>query len=81
MKTIILVLLLVACVSCAPWLDLFLGRQPTYNRQGPAHYEGRRHRQGKSGSERWKEICRTINVDNYAFPGRAPYPAAPVCPW
>ncbi|KAF7383385.1 hypothetical protein HZH66_012735 [Vespula vulgaris] len=38
-------------------------------------------RQGKTGKERWKDICRTINADPYASPGRSPYPAAPVCPW
>ena len=74
MKVILILLLLITCVLGAPWLDLFFGRNPYYGNEG-------RHRQGKNGKERWKEICRTINTDGFAFPGQVPYPAAPACPW
>ncbi|KAF7384763.1 hypothetical protein HZH68_014375 [Vespula germanica] len=52
-------------------------------RQRSDYYLNQRYqqRQGKTGKERWKDICRTINADPYASPGRSPYPAAPVCPW
>lgn len=65
--------MMIVCVLSAPWLDLLFG-EPYYRSEG-------RHRQGKSGGERWKEICRTINPDGFAYPGRVPYPSAPVCPW
>uniref|UniRef100_U5EKY8 Putative conserved secreted protein n=1 Tax=Corethrella appendiculata TaxID=1370023 RepID=U5EKY8_9DIPT len=29
----------------------------------------------------YKELCRVINANPYAFPGRVPYPAAPFCPY
>lgn len=68
MKLIGLLLLLIAYVSAAPWLDqLFAGynQQRQYN-----NAEGPRHREPKSGGkERWKEICRTIN------------PGYTACPW
>lgn len=79
MKLILLLLLLVNCVFCASWLDLFFPRPSSYSNQNNGPY--RQYRQGRGGKERWKEICRTINVDPYAFPGRAPYPVGPVCPW
>lgn len=79
MKILFAFLLLIATVFAAPWLEILFGDQLGYN------YDYRnqpyRRRQGKGGKERWKEICRTINVDPYAFPGRAPYPSGPVCPW
>lgn len=79
MKIWLLLLLLVATVSGAPWLDILFGGQPDYNYRAPKNQF--RRRQGKAGKERWKEICRTSNPDPFAFPGRAPYPSVPVCPW
>uniref|UniRef100_A0A2M4CIT2 Putative secreted protein n=1 Tax=Anopheles darlingi TaxID=43151 RepID=A0A2M4CIT2_ANODA len=29
----------------------------------------------------YKDICRVVNPAPYAMPGRAPYPAAPFCPY
>ncbi|EGK96402.1 AGAP013348-PA [Anopheles gambiae str. PEST] len=29
----------------------------------------------------YKDICRVVNPAPYALPGRAPYPAAPFCPY
>ncbi|XKL61956.1 hypothetical protein PGB90_001789 [Kerria lacca] len=59
----------------APWLDLFLNSFPqnTWSESG--------HRNVKSGKERYKQLCRVLNPDNYAFPEKIPYPAAPICPY
>lgn len=68
---VLVVMLLVLAVHAAPWLNWFT--------QGTS-----RHRlggSGRSGRDRFRSICRTINPDNYAFPGRAPYPSAPLCPY
>lgn len=82
MKTFFLLLLLIGNVLCVRWLDILLGQKP-YSNQRSDYYLNQRYqqRQGKTGKERWKDICRTINADPYASPGRSPYPAAPVCPW
>ncbi|KAK2587143.1 hypothetical protein KPH14_002901 [Odynerus spinipes] len=82
MKTLFLFFLLIGNVLCAPWLDILLG-QGSYGDQRSNNYLNQRYRQrqGRGGKERWKEICRTINPNPFAFPGRVPYPAAPVCPW
>lgn len=72
----VLLLVICTCVYAAPWLDLFLNSIPEtdpYNNQG--------YRTGKSGKERYKQLCRVINPDNYAFPGKIPYPSAPLCPY
>jgi len=81
MKLIILLLLLVSSVFCIPWLDLWFPQQYSYNNQNTGYYTNGPYRQSRGGKERWKQICKTINPDAYAFPGRVPYPAAPVCPW
>ena len=82
MKVLVAFLLLIVAVSAAPWLNILFGGQPGYNYRIPEYKNQQfERRQGKGGKERWKEICRTINADPYAFPGRAPYPAGPVCPW
>lgn len=78
---LLLLLLLVGSAICAPWIDLWFpsydGRNSGYNANG----RNPQYRQGRGGKERWKQICRTINPDPYAYAGRVPYPAAPVCPW
>jgi len=76
MKLIILLLLLVSSASCIPWLDLWFPQQSTYDNRNTGYHANRAYRQGRGGKERWKQICRTINPDSYAYPGRAP-----VCPW
>lgn len=81
MKLIILLLLLVSSAFCIPWLDLWFPQQSSYDNQNTGYYANAPYRQSRGGKERWKQICRTINPDSYAFPGRVPYPAAPVCPW
>lgn len=82
MKILFLFLLLIVVGSAAPWFELLFGGQPDYNYQIPSYNNQQyRRREGKGGKERWKSICRTINPDPYAFPGRVPYPSAPVCPW
>jgi len=83
MKLIFLLLLIVSSAFCMPWLDLWFPQQ-SYRSRNIRYYENgpyRQYRQGRGGKERWKQICKTINVDPYAFPGRVPYPAAPICPW
>lgn len=83
MKILFILLLLIAAGSAAPWVEILFGKQPDYDYQLPPSYKNQqyRRRQGKAGKERWKEICRTINPNPYAFPGQVPYPSAPVCPW
>lgn len=83
MKLIILLLLLVSSVVCVPWLDLWFPQQFSYSNRNTGYYANiPSYRQSRGGGkERWKQICRTINPDAYAFPGRVPYPAAPACPW
>ena len=34
-------------------------------------------RQGRT----YKDICRVVNPNQFAFPNRVPYPAAPYCPY
>lgn len=81
MKILFLVLLLIVAGSAAPWVEILFGKQADYSYQ-PSNYKNQQYRRhGKGGKERWKDICRTINPDPYAFPGRAPYPSAPICPW
>lgn len=81
MKLIILLLLLVSSAFCIPWFDLWFPQQSSYDNRNIGYYANGPYRQGRDGKERWKQICRTINPDPYAFPGRVPYPAAPICPW
>lgn len=86
MKLIFLLLLLISSSFCVPWLNLWFPRQSSYDNRNIEYANGQdgpyqQYRQGRGGKERWKQICKTINPDSYAFPGRVPYPAAPVCPW
>jgi hypothetical protein len=69
-KVVVLAVVLVAA-QAAPWLNWFT---PNTNR----HRLGG---SGRSGRDRFRSICRTVNPDNYAFPGRVPYPSAPLCPY
>jgi hypothetical protein len=69
---LLVVLLLVLVVQAAPWLNWF-----TYGSTNTQKLGG----SGRSGRNRFRSICRTINPDNYAFPGRVPYPSAPLCPY
>lgn len=68
---IILVLTIMMTIDAAPWLNWFLGDFPTRTS----------YRHPKSGKDRYKQLCRVLNPDNYAFPDRIPYPAAPLCPY
>ena len=82
MKLILLLLLLVGSAICAPWFDLWFPSYGSRNSGYNANGRNQQYREGRGGGkERWKQICRTVNPDPYAFAGRAPYPAAPVCPW
>lgn len=68
-------------IDCAPkpdWFDQLFGfggggRQyfgqyrPADNRRQPR--------------DQFKPICRVISGDNYAFPGKVPFPSAPFCPY
>lgn len=49
---------------------------PNYPRY-PSSYptKQRTHKEGRS----YKEICKAINPSPYAFPGKSPFPAVPVC--
>lgn len=81
MKILFLFLLFIITGYAAPWFEILFGKQQDYTYQ-PLSYKNQqsRRQQGKRGGERWKEICRTINPDPYAFPGRIPYPSVPICP-
>jgi hypothetical protein len=68
---VLMVILLVLAVQAAPWLN-WLTRDSNKHRLASS---------GRSGRDRFRSICRTINADNYAFPGRLPYPSAPLCPY
>ncbi|CAB3373944.1 Hypothetical predicted protein [Cloeon dipterum] len=48
--------------------------QPSAATQRPQTANGQR-----KGRSRYDHLCRGHNVDPYAFPGRAPYPSAPLC--
>lgn len=67
---LVLVVMLLT-VQAAPWLN-WLSQNTNRHRLGGA---------GRSGRDRFRSICRTVNPDNYAFPGRVPYPSAPLCPY
>ncbi|CAH1396390.1 unnamed protein product [Nezara viridula] len=41
----------------------------------------RREAAPRQSRDYYKTSCRIINPDPYAFPGRAPYPAQPFCPY
>jgi hypothetical protein len=69
---VLVVLLLVLAVEAAPWLSWFTYGSADRKRLGGS---------GRSGRDRFRSICRTINPDNFAFPGRVPYPSAPLCPY
>ena len=77
MRMIFVFLILLVSVQAAPWFDWF-GGSPAYRER---KREERPQRQGKGGAERWKEICKVINPNGFAYPGSFPYPAAPVCPF
>lgn len=63
----------IGTINAAPWLDwIFNEPQPQVNSG---------YRNPKSGKESYKQLCRVLNPDNYAFPDKVPYPAAPVCPY
>lgn len=66
---IVLVLQIMVMTNAAPWFDWFFGdfSVRTTNRHP------------KSGKDRYQQLCRVLNPDNYAFPNRIPYPAAPLC--
>ncbi|KAI5694217.1 hypothetical protein M8J75_012911 [Diaphorina citri] len=69
------VTLFITLSAAAPapfWWNSFNGPNPTPARQNE--------RTGRSGKDRYKALCKVINPDPYAFPGRIPYPAAPFCP-
>jgi hypothetical protein len=68
---LVVVLAVLMAAQAAPWLNWLT---PNTNR----HKLGG---SGRSGRDRFRSICRTINPDNYAFPGRVPYPSAPLCPY
>lgn len=48
---------------------------PNYNSYQTSTTKKRAQKEGRS----YKEICRAINPAPYAFPGKAPFPAVPVC--
>ncbi|XP_046994790.1 uncharacterized protein LOC124606777 [Schistocerca americana] len=72
-------------VEAAPWFDWgFTGNRyrPYYPPRGSGGSGNRGGGSGgRSGRDRFRSICRTISADNYAFPGRIPYPSAPLCPY
>lgn len=57
--------------EAAPRFSWFFGTSSTRTR----------YKHPKSGKERYKKLCRVLNADNYAFPHKIPYPAAPFCPY
>lgn len=82
--SVLCLLLTSQLVDAAPkpdWLDqLFSGPSRPYYGQGRAAAAA------PSGNrqprDRFKSICRVISGnDNYAFPGKVPYPSAPFCPY
>lgn len=81
MKILFLFLLFIITGYAAPWFEILFGKQQDYTYQ-PLSYKNQqsKRRQEKRGEERWKEICRMINPDPYAFPDRVPYPSVPICP-
>ncbi|XP_058063680.1 uncharacterized protein LOC131213621 [Anopheles bellator] len=48
--------------------------------QRPATAASTSHKRQAKGRN-YKDICRVVNPAPYASPGRAPYPAAPFCPY
>lgn len=75
---VVCVLLTNQLAECAPnWLDQLFrppGDRPYYGHQQPAA-------SNRQPRDRFKPICRVISGDNYAFPGKVPYPSAPFCPY
>lgn len=72
--------LFTAAVLAAPmpapgpyWWNVFNGPEVSQRPQNE--------RTGRSGKDRYKALCKVINPDPYAFPGKIPYPAAPLCPY
>ncbi|KFB38856.1 AGAP013348-PA-like protein [Anopheles sinensis] len=47
---------------------------------GHQHAPTSSHKRQAKGRD-YKDICRVVNPAPYALPGRAPYPAAPFCPY
>uniref|UniRef100_A0AAG5DX02 VM domain-containing protein n=1 Tax=Anopheles atroparvus TaxID=41427 RepID=A0AAG5DX02_ANOAO len=47
---------------------------------GPQRATASSHKRQAKGRN-YKDICRVVNPAPYALPGRAPYPAAPFCPY
>ena len=68
---LLVVVVLLLAVQAAPWLN-WLTQNTNRHRLGGSE---------RSGRDRFRSICRTVNPDNYAFPGRVPYPSAPLCPY
>ncbi|KAG8319697.1 hypothetical protein J6590_086321 [Homalodisca vitripennis] len=70
-------------VTGAPnWLDQLFG-VPS-NNPGRTYYGQQRPSPAASNRQprdRFKPICRVISGDNYAFPGKVPFPSAPFCPY
>lgn len=76
MKILFIFFLAIGMVFGGPWLDRLLEMQFSLSNPSYKNYDRAPRRQAKGGKERWKEICRVVNPDSYAFPGRAP-----MCPY
>lgn len=81
--SVMCLLLSAQLIDAAPkpdWLDqLFSGPSRPYYGQGRSAAAAPSNRQPR---DRFKSICRVISGnDNYAFPGKVPYPSAPFCPY
>lgn len=79
---------LLAVVFGAPiWEELFglaplSPPEPRGQRYYPRVREHTPYRAPRAGGkEKFKATCWVMNADNYAFPGQAPYPSAPLCPY
>jgi len=68
---LVVVLAVLVAAQAAPWFNWLT---PNTNRRKVGG-------SGRSGRGRFRSICRKINPNNYAFPGRVPYPSAPFCPY
>uniref|UniRef100_A0A182N061 VM domain-containing protein n=1 Tax=Anopheles dirus TaxID=7168 RepID=A0A182N061_9DIPT len=56
------------------------GSVPSYGSYHRATTASSGHKRQAKGRD-YKDICRVVNPAPYALPGRAPYPAAPFCPY
>ena len=71
--------LMIACESAPAWWDMILGSE--YKSSGGYDFQSSYRQPKYDGKERYKKLCRVLNADNYAFPGKIPYPSAPLCPY